>query len=127
MSGKRQKINATKILDDIAISTMTASESDLRTALTEDNIDPDSEIRNFKSIARQAVSKYQHMIYESLPDDVPENPEDAAALLERLLSFPIVQRDSFTLAFREKSSNSDKDQRVITENLLRLVKKQNNA
>jgi hypothetical protein len=127
MSDKQHDINVLKFLDDIAIDSMTNTEDQLRSALLEDGIDPDKEIQNLKSVASEAIAKYRLQKYESLPDEVPENPIEVAALFEKLLSFPGIQKESYTLAFREKFDDSEKDQRVITENLLRLLKMQIDA
>lgn len=125
MSEEEGKIMA--FLDELAVSALGASEDQLRADHADAGIDPNDEISRLKAMAMRHVDAYRRRRRDALPDAVPDDPGATRALLDELLSFPNAPKDAFTMAFREKKKSSEHDLRVLTENLLELMKKQDDS
>lgn len=123
MGDKDTKIRIQPLLDDIAAQSMTSTEQQLRANLQDAGLNPDTEIQNLKSIASKAIEAYRRERFDALPDIVPEDPTAMRTLLDQLLALPNTPQEAFMLAFREDTGQSENDIRLLTENLLELLKK----
>ena len=123
MSDRTHKNRARTLLDDVCARAMAASEDQLKEELRDAGIDPEQEIAALRSIAAGAIEQHRRAAIDELPDTVPEDPAEVRALLDRLLAMPQAPAEGFTLAYRDKKKEtSARDLRVLTENLLKLIK-----
>lgn len=127
MTDKEPKVQVVPLLDDIAADAIAASEAELREQLLDAGVDPDTEIQKFRQIGEQAAAQLRAQRIEALPDEVPEDPIEVRALLNRLLAMPNAPSEGFTLAYRDNNGTTDNDTRVLTQHLLELLKKQNGS
>jgi len=123
MTDKKSKVQVVPLLDDIAVEAVAANEFELREQLLDAGLDPDAEIAKFRAIGEAAASQLRAQRIAALPDEVPEDPAEVRALLDQLLAMPNAPSEAFTVAFRDNRGATERDTRVLTENLLELLKK----
>ena len=127
MTDKESKVQVVPLLDDIAVEAVAANEAELRERLLDAGVDPDAEITKFRAIGDAAAAQLRAECIAALPDEVPEDPVAVRLLLDQLLAMPNVPSEAFTLAFRDNQGATERDTRVLTQNLLELLKKQHDS
>lgn len=121
MSDRKERMK--DLLDQLAASVMTKSEEELRKELKEAGVNPDQEITRLRNLMTATVDSYRTAQIRELPDAVPEDASSMHELLDQLMNFPGIPKDQFAGGFRDKKDLSENDLRVITENLLKLIKR----
>ena len=124
MTDKTKIMDPSIVLDDIVTEILISSDAELRETLNDAGLDTEQMVAQGRAVAESVLANSRKAAIDSLPDDVPTDPAKVKALFDRLLGLPGVSRDSFTMAFRDADEQSDRDMRLLTENLLQLVKRQ---
>ena len=115
--------NKQDIFDMTTIEALTMPLEELEQLLRESGADPVREASLVQTTIRSAVDAHRDQMLANLPDEVPKDTASVDALLDRLMSFPGVPKETYAIAFREKTKLSTEDKRLIADNLIELLKR----